>query len=689
MASFKIADGHVEIHGEVDENQIRRAASRAGDQSGDHFTRAMGRRVKLFAEGNSFTELHRGAGRRSAGRWLTGFTAGLLKPNPQILATLRTGVAGWMASPLGLAGGAVALIWVASFISAIISSGVSALLGGLFIGLGALALRENEQIQAAFTRTGRRIDSAFTESAAGLIEPFLEAADDIGDGFVTRIAPRLRSIFDDIAPAVGPLVEGVIGTVESLLAKIQPHMTELTRDFLIPFSAQLPRLGESLGNFLATILRNGPAVAKAFEAVVDTVIFLVDVMDDIVIVGTKAFAVFNELIPMLGGMSGQLFKLSAETNGSADAFSKMLPPLTQFAFAVGMFEETGSRAARFFDDRFRPSIGGLTAATDSFVTQQELANTSMAAAITNAGGLSDALDILSGGALAARAAERQFQQAIDDANALLKEHGLTLDVSTEKGRNLEGALDAIAQAAIDEASRVFESTRQTDGLRSAQEAATGVLQRGRETLIDMLEPFFDNREAARKYVDEILQIPKEWETHLSNNANSARSAINRYREAIEAVPSFKRTTLLRQLITQDFGVNAPLPERFGGIHQAQHGLLSTSRMFRGNRTLFAFAEPETGGEAFIARNAPRERSLDILSEAARWHRAVVMPMERAATTMAAGAGAGPTQTARPVNNVNVRVFVGDRELTDIVDVRIEDHENTRSTREFMGAGLAR
>lgn len=650
----------------------------------------MGQRVKLFAEGDDFTKLQTSSGRLMARRWMAGFAVSMLKPDPRILSALRTGVAGWMASPMGLAALSVAAVFVTSFIGAVLASGISALLGGLFVGLGALALRENEQIQAAFTRTGRRIDSAFTESAAGLIDPFLAAADDIGDGFVTRIAPRLKSIFDDIAPGIAPLVEGLLGTVDNLLAKIQPHMAGLTREFLVPFSQQLPRLGESLGNFLATIIRNGPLVADAFEDIVDVTIFLLDITDDLIVLLTRLWTWFNNIWHITGSLSGAFGLLSKETNGASNAFQILGSAVAPILSLLGVFNTEGGRGAKLYSDRFAPAMGNASAATDRFATAQEIANDSMSTAITRAGSLKDALDILSGGALAARAAERQFQQAIDDANALLKEHGLNLDVSTEAGRDLEGALDAIAQAAIDEASRVFESTKQTDGLKSAQEAATGVLQRGRKQLIDMLEPFFENREAARKYVDEILQIPKEWKTHLSNNANSAREGVNKYREAIEAVPVFKRTTLLQQLIRQDFGVNAPVPERFGGIHKAQHGLLSTSRMFgRTNRALFAFAEPETGGEAFIARNAPRERSLAIGAEAMRWHRAVVVPMERAATTMAAAGGAGPTQTARPVVNLTARVYVGNREIRDEVRVVLEEHDNNMVSDIRNGVGSLR
>lgn len=220
--AFKIADGFVEIHGEVDEEQIRRSAKRAGDSSGDHFSRAFTNaigRTPVFARGEGFTLL----GRRSSRRWFAGFAAGLFTPDPGVLAALRTGVPAALASPIGLGAISLAATFVASFVAAVIGSATLGLVGVALLGLGAFGVRASEQVGAAWERAGRRISTSLADAAESLVGPFTDAADAIGTGFVVRIAPRLREIFTGLAPSVAPLVESVIATVERLLAGIAPH----------------------------------------------------------------------------------------------------------------------------------------------------------------------------------------------------------------------------------------------------------------------------------------------------------------------------------------------------------------------------------------------------------------------------------------------------------------------------------
>ncbi|GAA2370756.1 hypothetical protein Cme02nite_45130 [Catellatospora methionotrophica] len=73
-----------------------------------------------------------------------------------------------------------------------------------------------------------------------------------------------------------------------------------------------------------------------------------------------------------------------------------------------------------------------------------------------------------------------------------------------------------------------------------------------------------------------------------------------------------------------------LIRRWGGITEhAQTGLLRDAAIYSpvaaGAR--YAFAEPATGGEAFIPKYGDHDRNMAILSEAARWNRASVVPWE--------------------------------------------------------------
>lgn len=100
--------------------------------------------------------------------------------------------------------------------------------------------------------------------------------------------------------------------------------------------------------------------------------------------------------------------------------------------------------------------------------------------------------------------------------------------------------------------------------------------------------------------------------------------------------------------------------RFGGLYMAAAGLVNldgAANIFPAGRPMYGFAEEGTGGEAFIARNAPRRRSLAIASAAARWHGASVVPNE------ALGGGQAPTTVqviidGREIEGATLRVVSG-------------------------------
>lgn len=99
-----------------------------------------------------------------------------------------------------------------------------------------------------------------------------------------------------------------------------------------------------------------------------------------------------------------------------------------------------------------------------------------------------------------------------------------------------------------------------------------------------------------------------------------------------AINSLHGTTVDIVLRTQnqaalnDFGRFASQARRWGGIsyQTARDGLLRDANVYSSqNPARYAFAEPATGGEAFIPRRGNKARSLAILDEAASWYGAEV------------------------------------------------------------------
>ena len=86
--------------------------------------------------------------------------------------------------------------------------------------------------------------------------------------------------------------------------------------------------------------------------------------------------------------------------------------------------------------------------------------------------------------LSARGDARSYEAAIDAATASLKENGKTLDITTEKGRNNQTALDGIATSALKAAESNLGLAEQNGKLGTATKTVTGDINTARQAFID-------------------------------------------------------------------------------------------------------------------------------------------------------------------------------------------------------------
>lgn len=122
---------------------------------------------------------------------------------------------------------------------------------------------------------------------------------------------------------------------------------------------------------------------------------------------------------------------------------------------------------------------------------------------------------------------------------------------------------------------------------------------------------------------------------------------------------------INQQARNEFGINASQAQRWGGVtYHAQSGLLNAAVYSTQNPARYAFAEPATGGEAFIPRRGNRARSLAILDEAASWYGADVVtgkqwrgqrPAASTSETVSTGSGQGRRYGSTIVERQEVNV----------------------------------
>lgn len=223
--------------------------------------------------------------------------------------------------------------------------------------------------------------------------------------------------------------------------------------------------------------------------------------------------------------------------------------------------------------------------------------------------LADALKDLGSGALDVSSAQIRMQQSIADATQAVKDNGATLELSTQKGRDNQSALDGIAQSAIQ-----LASAQATAGASQADLTAT--VQQGRDAFVAAAIQMGLTSDQAQALADKYGLIP----SNVNTIVNLQKSQAEKDAEELQG----KLNNLTRRI---DIAVQLHGPANLanytgGAVPQAQGGILD---FYAGGGirekhvaqiapagSWRVWAEPETGGEAYIPLSpAKRPRSLEI------------------------------------------------------------------------------
>lgn len=265
-------------------------------------------------------------------------------------------------------------------------------------------------------------------------------------------------------------------------------------------------------------------------------------------------------------------------------------------------------------------------ATQDNVTATDTLATSIEGAIGKANGLKDALDGLNGGNKTWVKAQSDLYAAFDAATASIKEngktaiaHGAVLDVTTEKGRANMATLLGIADAAEAAGQASLDQTHD-------QRTANEVLELGRQKLYENARQMGLTKAAAWELVNQLLKIPAVNAPVVIPGITRAISQIGTLHQEIDKLHGKTINVLVH---TGNINTSSTASaQRWGGAYEhAAAGLLREAGTYtavsRGAR--YAFAEPQTGGEAFVPRRGNYGRSMSILGQAAGWYGASVVP----------------------------------------------------------------
>jgi hypothetical protein len=223
---------------------------------------------------------------------------------------------------------------VAAGAPAAAAAGVAAAIGGVsagFVGLAAVALRENKRIKDAFTNLSTEVQGGLATDASVLEDEFVGAADRIGDAF-QQLRPELRDAFSAAQPLVGHLTEGVIDFAENAMPSMV-RSVQRAEPVFEGLRSLMADAGTGVGEFFDTISEHSEEAGQGMEhlgsliqGVLTEVGPIVGSLTDLWAEhGDEVASVVTRVVGVLGGLSGSALPvLSTAVGGALDVLGSVL-----------------------------------------------------------------------------------------------------------------------------------------------------------------------------------------------------------------------------------------------------------------------------------------------------------------------------------------------------------------------------
>lgn len=198
-------------------------------------------------------------------------------------------------------------------------------------------------------------------------------------------------------------------------------------------------------------------------------------------------------------------------------------------------------------------------------------------------------------------------EALENVKKSFQENGKAIEGNSKAALLNRIALQEFAKEAYEAADALINNG-------GSAEQAKAKIEEFKNALTVLLTPLTGSAAKAKELADELFRIPTVVNTTVKvkyewNGSSWVDQATGRKMAGPHPNPTTGKW------------------ERWGGIAEhAATGRLRDAEIYpAGSSPLYAFAEPETGGEAFVPKRGNYSRSMAILSQAARWYGAAVIP----------------------------------------------------------------
>lgn len=467
------------------------------------------------------------------------------------------------------------------------------------VGASEIAQSQLDKLKAAYDKSSKSIGDLTTAQQDNTKATQSAASSMAEDALAAQ----------NLAPALSDAVAGS-GTFATALTQADDASVKLTKT-TSDLRGQLAGGSPEADAFIQKLAALAPAAQKDADAMFKQGATYDQVRDS---VRANADAVFdwatNTLhlgVPAASTLRDSILAVANSSTTASDAVSALGQSITDYEnklFAIG-------------------------SATDKFAEQekslQDAAKTAAASHVT----LAEALAHTEANTVEAHAAAgtlRDSYESLFQASAKVVQSVYDQDMAN--GKNQEASIDA-ANAAKTQADQTYALVLQMTGSATEAQAAADQV-RGLANNMTIAGGSAANATPAVRGLAQTIDGLHDKTVTISTFVNmDALNALLAKEDAAQ-----QKLTILQEQDSINRAAN--LTQRWGGVVHAAAGLVMPQARIATTPQI-SWAEPQTGGEAYIPKNGNYDRSMGILGEAAGWYGAQLVPS--GATTLAStGAG---------------------------------------------------
>ena len=285
-----------------------------------------------------------------------------------------------------------------------------------------------------------------------------------------------------------------------------------------------------------------------------------------------------------------------------------------------------TEAAKVRSEQTKEALGGTSVAADDARVSIEGTGNAAKLAAKDFETMASRLERLRNQALDARSAARDYEAAVDDLAEAVKANGNTLDITTEKGRANQAALDKVAQSALAAAKANLEQGASQSAVNEQIDLARGKfidqatkLLGSRDAAIALADQLGVSRSAVKALADEIttangktVRITVD-QAYLKAQLDSVRAQLNSLSGVATVTARLEASRLKNELRLLQNGVvtNANGSISMNGVRMMASGDITRQAMIM-RRTAPILWNEAQGGESYIPlAPSKRARSLRI------------------------------------------------------------------------------